>query len=185
MCNFPRKEALRPADDHLSRSTSTCLSNGQFASTLTPIQLCGSTLTAAQNCIFSVYVCCPTPLFPCSMFHASILLGSQMNDDQHLTPDSPINGISNGIGDFDGCNCALTWGAVPTSSVFISQSLFGGPSYCGGPVCQVSASTHDNTVTDYCNCDDFATRYSSSTIFQNPCLGYAYTAPVTGTCSQR
>lgn len=106
--------------------------------------------------------------------------------DQHLIPDSPIEGIESDIGDFNGCNCALTWGAVPTSSVFISQSGLGGPGYCGGPVCQVSASTHDNSVTNYCNCDAFATTYSSSTfqIIQNPCLGYAYTAPVTGTCSQ-
>ena len=65
VCSFSMTKALRRlVDNHFSRATSSCFSNGQFASSLAPLQLCGPSLTANANCIFSLYVYCPTLAFP-------------------------------------------------------------------------------------------------------------------------
>ncbi|KAF6217513.1 hypothetical protein HO133_006851 [Letharia lupina] len=82
-----------------------------------------------------------TPIFPLRHNHANILLGPEMDDEQYLTASSSINGFENDEVAFNGCNCVTTWGPVPTSSLQISQSGFGGPGYCGGPICEVSPST--------------------------------------------
>ncbi|KAF6235228.1 hypothetical protein HO173_006422 [Letharia columbiana] len=153
---LPSSTTNRPSStqpvDWMITGTSSCFSNGQLYTTLSPLQTCGPSLTAS-NCVFSV----------------------------------SINGFENDEGTFNGCNCLTTWGPVPTSSLWISQSDFGGPGYCGGPICEVSPSTirvgQSTSTAKYCSCDAFASLYSSSTYFQNPCLGYAYTAPVTGTCA--
>ena len=107
-------------------------------------------------------------------------------DDHNLTIDRPVDAFSSDALLLEGCNCATTYGPVPTSSLFIRQPNQGGAGYCGGPVCQISSTSVPGNGLEYyyCNCAAFASQYSLSTPFQNnPCSGYEYTATVTGTCT--
>lgn len=88
----------------------------------------------------------------------------------------------------EGCACAPTWGAVPTTAMLtFPQPGVNMQGTCGGPSCPVTMSSVAPDGTDweyvpFCDCQTWG-NLNTQSYSNNPCSGITVTSTATATCT--